>query len=101
MEKLKKALRENIIFDYHNDGSGEDFKTVLFDELDRLGIYASDNRQFFNIDPETVIHLSLEEGFKIDIETTIDDIVREARQNLAFNYMYGVLYCDYLEKYEG
>lgn len=96
MEKLKQYLRDNIIFYEHDDESGSNFKTVLFDELERLGIYASDNRAFFNIDPEKVIHLSLMECFEIDRNATIDDIAREAMQNLAFSFMYSELYNSYM-----
>jgi 2-dehydropantoate 2-reductase len=71
-----------------------------WDELERIGIYHADNREFFDIDPEKVIHLSLMEYFTIDRNTTIDDIAREAAQNLAFNYMYSELYDAYMEKYE-
>lgn len=100
MEQLKQYLRDHIIFDEHDDESGDNFKNVLFDELERLGIYTSDSREFFNIDPETVIHLSLMECFEIDGQTTIDDIVREAMQNLAFNFMYSELYNSYMELLE-
>ena len=100
MEALKQYLRDNIIFDEHDDKSGDNFKTTLFDELERLGIYASDTRAFSNIDPETVIHLSVMECFNIDFTTTIDDIAREAMQNLAFNYMYSELYAEYIKRCE-
>ena len=100
MEALKQYLRDNIIFDEHDDENGDNFKTVLWDELERIGIYHSDNRAFFDIDPEKVIHLALMECFTIDRNTTIDDIAREAAQNLAFNYMYTELYNAYMEKYE-
>ena len=100
MEQLKQYLREHIIFDEHNDESGDRFETVLFEELERLGIYSADNREFFNIDPETVIHLSLMECFEIDRQTTIDDIAREAMQNLAFNFMYSELYNNYMSNLE-
>lgn len=100
MEQLKQYLRDHIIFDEHDDESGSNFKNVLFDELDRLGIYSSDNREFFNIDPETVIHLSLMECFEIDRQTTICDIAREAMQNLAFNFMYSELYNSYIANLE-
>ena len=100
MEGLKQYLRNNIIFDEHDDESGDNFKPVLLDELERIGIYHDDNREFFDIDPEKVIHLALMECFTIDRNTTIDDIAREATQNLAFNYMYTELYNAYMEKYE-
>ena len=100
MEKLKQYLRDHIIFDEHDDESGDNFKNVLFDELERIGIYSADNREFFNIDPEKVIHLSLMECFEIDIQTTIDDIAREAMQNLAFNFMYSELYNNYMSNLE-
>ena len=38
MEALKQYLRDNIIFDEHDDESGDNFKTVLWDELERIGI---------------------------------------------------------------
>ena len=101
MEQLKQYLRDHIIFDEHDDESGDNFKNVLFDELERIGIYAADNREFFNIDPETVIHLSLMECFEIDGQTTIDDIAREAMQNLAFSFMYSELYNNYMSNLEG
>jgi hypothetical protein len=100
MEALKQYLMERIIFDEHDDKSGDNFKTTLFDELERLGIYACDNRAFFDIDPETVIHLAVMECFNIDFTTTIDDISREAMQNLAFNYMYSDLYAEYMKMCE-
>lgn len=100
MEALKQYLRDNIIFDTHDDETGDNFKPVLWDELERIGIYHSDNRDFFDIDPEKVIHLALMEYFTIDRDTTIDDIAREAAQNLAFNYMYSELYNLYMEKLE-
>ena len=100
MEQLKQYLRDHIIFDEHNDESGDNFESVLLDELERIGIYSSDNRVFFNIDPENVIHLSLMECFEINGQTTIDDIAREAMQNLAFNFMYSELYTSYMELLE-
>lgn len=100
MEQLKQYLKDHVIFDEHDDESGSNFENVLFDELERLGIYSSDNREFFNIDPEKVIHLSLMECFEIDGQTTIDDIVREAMQNLAFNFMYLELYNSYISNLE-
>lgn len=100
MENLKKYILDNIIFDCHDDESGENFNSVLFDELDRLGIYHAENKAFFDIDPEKVIQLSTMEFFKIDFNTTIDDIAREAMQNLAFNYMYSELKKLYLAKFD-
>lgn len=100
MEALKKYIRDNILFDCHDDQSGDNFKQVLFDELDRMGIYSSDNRDFFNIDPETVLHLAIMENFQIDVETTIDDIAREAMYNLAFCYMYSELFALYMAALE-
>lgn len=100
MEALKQYLRDNIIFDEHDDESGNNFEPILRDELERIGIYHNDNRDFFDIDPEKVIRLSLMECFTIDCNTTIDDIAREAAQNLAFNYMYTELYNAYMKKYE-
>lgn len=100
MEALKQYIRDNIIFDEHDDETGENFKPVLWDELERIGIYYADNKEFFDIDPEKVIHLSVMERFTIDRNTTIDDIAREAMQNLAFNYMYSELYNAYMEKLE-
>ena len=91
MEALKNYIKSKIVFDYHDDENGENFNCVLFDELERLGIYTSDNHEFFNIDPEKVIQLSAMEFFKIDFTTTIDDIAREAMHNLSFNYMYSEL----------
>lgn len=96
MEQLKQYLRDNIIFDEHDDENGDNFKSVLFEELDRIGIYSADNRDFFNIDPERVIHLSLTECFEINGQTTIDDIAREAMQNLAFNFMCSELYNNHM-----
>lgn len=100
MEALKNYIRNNIIFDYHDDENGENFDRVLFDELDRIGIYASDNREFFNIDPDKVIHLAVAEHFIIDVSTTIDDIVRKAQDHLCFCYMYSELKKAYLAKFD-
>lgn len=100
MKELKQYLREKIIFDEHEDESGENFKSVLFDELDRIGIYTADLREFFNIDPDTVLKLAQMECYKITYETTLNDIAREAQTNLAFNYMYSELYNAYMEKLE-
>lgn len=100
MEKLKQYIKNNIVFDYHNDATGEDFSDALWEALDRMSIYAWQNREFFNIDPEAVLHLSVMEFFIIDQSTTIDDISREAQQNLAFNYMYSELKEEYLKAYD-
>lgn len=100
MEALKQYLRDTIIFDEHEDESGKDFKGVLFDELDRIGIYTADLREFFNIDPDAVLKLAQMECYEITHETTLDDIAREAQINLAFNYMYSELYKLYMEKLE-
>ena len=100
MEALKQYIKSNIIFDKHDDATGDEFGEDLFDELDRMGIYHADNKAFFDIDPETVLHLATMEHFIIDYQTTIDDISREAMHNLAFNYMYSELKNIYLEAYD-
>ena len=101
MEALKQYIRDNIIFDSHDDETGDNFNTALYEELDRLGIYHYDCKGFFDLDPETVIHLAVMECFTIDTTTTIDDISREAMYNLASRYMYAELKSLYMESYEG
>ena len=100
MEALKQYLRDNIIFDTHDDESGKEFESVLFDEIDRIGIYTEDLREFFNIDPDTVLKLAQMECMEINHSTTTNDIVREAQTNLVFNCMYSELYVTYMEKLE-
>jgi hypothetical protein len=100
MEELRQYLREKIIFDEHEDESGKDFRSVLFDELDRIGIYDADLREFFNIDADAVLKLAQMECMEINYNTTISDIAREAQTNLAFNYMYSELYNEYMKRYE-
>lgn len=90
MEQLKQYLRDHIIFDEH-DCLVSDFSKTLCEELDRISIYHSDNKEFFNIDSDNVLRLALMEDFEINTKTSLDDIVREAQTNLAFNYMYSEL----------
>lgn len=100
MEALKQYIRDNIMFDTHGDETGDEFNTALYEELDRLGIYHYECKIFFDLDPETVIHLAVMEAFTISTDTTIDDISREAMTNLAFNYMYTELKSLYMASYE-
>ena len=72
----------------------------FIDELDRIGIYHNDNKDFFNLDPDNVLHLATMENLEINHKTTLDDIVREAQANLAFNYMYSELENLYMKKLE-
>ena len=101
MDALKQYIRDNIMFDSHDDETGDKFNTELCEELDRLGIYHYDCKAFFDLNPETVIHLAVMECFNIDTTTTIDDISRRAMYNLASCYMYTELKSLYMESYEG
>lgn len=101
MDALKQYIRDNIMFDTHDDETGDKFDTALFEELDRLGIYHYECKVFFDLDPETVIHLAVMECFSIDTTTTIDDISIQAMYNLASRYMYTELKALYMESYEG
>ena len=101
MDALKQYIRDNIMFDTHDDETGDEFNTALYEELDRLSIYHYECKVFFDLDPETVIHLAVMEAFTIDATTSIDDISREAMYNLASNYMYAELKALYMGSYEG
>lgn len=101
MEALKQYIRDNIMFDTHGDETGDEFDTALYEELDRLSIYHYECKVFFDLDPETVIHLAVMEHFTIDTTTSIDDISREAMFNLASCYMYTELKSLYMASYEG
>lgn len=88
MPDLKKWLTERICFDKHTAEETADFSEVLSEELDRITIYHADCREFFLIDPDTVLQLANDfDG----IPDTLDGIVRKAIDYLAFDYMYNEL----------
>ena len=99
MEKLKTYLKNKIVFDYHDDESGEHFNNVLFDELERLTIYTADVKSALSIDPEKIIYLATQRG-AIERGAEIEDIVYNAFSVLAFDYMYSELKAEYMSFYE-
>ena len=100
MEKLKTYLKNEIIFDYHDDENGENFNSVLFDELERLTIYTANVKNALAIDPEKIIFLATQRG-AIERGAKLEDIVYNAFSVLAFDYMYSELKAEYMSFYEG
>lgn len=99
MEELKKYLREHIIFDSHEDETGEAFDCVLQQELDRLTIYYSDCKEILNIEPETVIQLACTYQ-PVEKDDSLETIISRALSVLAYDYMYSELEDMYMNEYE-
>lgn len=95
MEVLKKWIFEKILFDDNEDPDALEFDEALADEVDRLGIYEADAKDFFMLDPLTVLKLSAQfcqkNAITINSDTNYSDIIYNALDVLCYEYFYNEL----------